>query len=88
MTQASDVHRELAKIEDTLAWAIRHHEKTNEANAALHLNEKVFPSPLTIALGNARTSVELVRVMLPDMCACEFADAVKATINHPEESTP
>ncbi len=56
--QHEDLIRELTKILDTLAWAEKHLAFQNEANAALHLNERVFYSPLTTQVHNAYESVE------------------------------
>ena len=70
MTTRADVLRELDKVADTLDAAVLHHTKFNEANAALHMNDKVFYSPLTGALVAARESLDLLRahvvVLFPD----------------------
>lgn len=50
--------RELRKAIDTLVWAEKYLTSENEANAALHTNEKVFYSPLTTQVHNARESLE------------------------------
>jgi len=34
--------------------ALKHHELSNESNAALHASNKVMYSPLTVKLQNAR----------------------------------
>ena len=57
----TDMARELEKVDDALGWAIRHHTKDNEANAALHTNQKVYYSPLTTMLIEARGALEHVR---------------------------
>jgi len=56
-----DMLRELDKIGDALHWAVKHHMRDNESNAALHCNEKVFYSPLTGRLVDAEDSVQLLR---------------------------
>lgn len=43
----SDLVRELTKTADTLSWAEKYLTRENEANAALHMNDRVFYSPLT-----------------------------------------
>lgn len=57
----ADALRELAKIEAALAAAETHLTKQNEANAALHMSERVLYSPLTVAVINARESAKKVR---------------------------
>jgi hypothetical protein len=59
-----DAIRELAKIELALGAAELHLVRHNETNAALHMSETVLHSPLTIAVINARASVEKLRVHL------------------------
>lgn len=56
-----DILRELSKIEAALAAAEEHLTKQNEANAALHMSERVLYSPLTVAVVNARESAKRVR---------------------------
>jgi hypothetical protein len=53
-----DQLRELAKIQDSLTWAINYHTKLNESNAALHKSDRVLYSPLTVSLINAKESVD------------------------------
>lgn len=55
-----DLIRELEKAREALHWAEKHLCATNEANAALHCNERVFYSPLTTQVHNARESLERV----------------------------
>lgn len=55
-----DAQRELDKIADTLAWAEQHLSRNNEANAALHCNDRVMYSPLTSRVVEARRSVEML----------------------------
>ena len=64
-----DCVRELEKVYESLVWAERHLTAKNEANAALHCNEKVFYSPLTTQVHNARESVER---LLAEFAATEF----------------
>ncbi|MFC4334065.1 hypothetical protein [Salininema proteolyticum] len=61
---SADVLRELAKVEAALAAAEEHLTKQNEANAALHLSERVLYSPLTVAVVNARESATKIRTHL------------------------
>ena len=56
-----DALRELSKIEAALAAAEEHLTKQNEANAALHMSDRVLYSPLTVAVVNARESAKRVR---------------------------
>jgi hypothetical protein len=53
-----DLIRELRKAVDTLTWAEKYLTSENEANAALHMNTKVFYSPLTTQIHHARGSLE------------------------------
>lgn len=55
-----DFLRELAKALEALTWAEKYLTLENEANAALHLNPRVFYSPLTTQVHNARESLERV----------------------------
>jgi nucleoside diphosphate kinase len=59
-----DALRELAKVEATLEAAEAHLTKQNEANAALHMSERVLYSPLTVAVINARESAKKIREAL------------------------
>ena len=56
-----DLNRELDKIDNALAHAETYLAKNNEANASLHLSDRVLYSPLTTAVINARTSVTRIR---------------------------
>lgn len=56
----SDRARELTKVETALDKAIEHHTKANEANAALHLADRVLYSPLTVHLIEARESLRKI----------------------------
>lgn len=60
----TDALRELSKIGEALKNAEEHLTKQNEANAALHMSERVLYSPLTVAVINARESVKRVREAL------------------------
>lgn len=51
--------RHLEKAENALAYTEKHLTLTNEANAALHLSDKVFYSPLTSAVHDALDGVRL-----------------------------
>jgi hypothetical protein len=62
----SDLIRELSKIEEALRWAEKHLCLTNEANAALHCNERVFYSPLTTQVHEARESASRILVELTE----------------------
>jgi hypothetical protein len=55
-----DVARELNKIEEALRWAEEHFIKQSEANAALHMNNRVLYSPIAVAVTNARESLRKV----------------------------
>ncbi len=55
-----DLIRELDKATEALSWAEKHLTRENEANAALHCNERVFYSPLTTQVHNALESLERV----------------------------
>lgn len=48
---SQDLIRELQKIEAVLFKVEEYHSKTNEANSALHMSDKVLYSPLTSAVG-------------------------------------
>lgn len=56
----ADLIRELAKIDNTLDWTEKHLTLTNESYAALHVNEKVFYSPLTTQVHEASLSLKRV----------------------------
>ena len=55
--ERSDLLRELTKIQDTLTWTEKYLTRENEANAALHMNERVFYSPLTTQVHEAALSL-------------------------------
>lgn len=57
----ADLAREITKIEDTLRWAVEHHTKRSEADAALHLSGKVLYSPLVSSLIEAQRAMEKIR---------------------------
>lgn len=65
----SDLLRELAKVSDTLQWAEKYLTRENEANAALHMNERVFYSPLTSQVHEATLSVDRVIADLQEEAA-------------------
>jgi len=60
----TDVLRELAKVEGALAAVEQHLTKQNEANAALHMSDRVLYSPLTVAVVNACESAKKIRTYL------------------------
>lgn len=62
----ADHLRHLAKAEQALNWTEKHLTLTNEANAALHLSDKVFYSPLTSAVHDALEGVRLALKGLED----------------------
>lgn len=55
--ETMNLKRELDKIELALKHAVEYHKKVNEANAILHLSERVMYSPMTTELFNAHLSV-------------------------------
>lgn len=58
--ERSDLVRELSKIMDTITWAEKYLTRENEANAALHMNERVFYSPLTTQIHESGLSLTRV----------------------------
>lgn len=66
--ERSDLLRELTKAQEALSWTERYLTRENEANAALHLNERVFYSPLTTQVHEA---VESLTRVLTDLQECE-----------------
>lgn len=50
---ADDAARELDKAADALDAAAKHLRARNQSDAALHMAERVRPSPLTVAVENA-----------------------------------
>lgn len=67
--------RELAKAENVLGQVERYLTAHNESMAALHLSERVVPSPLTASVINAR--MDLQRAL---------GRASEGTSNNPDES--
>lgn len=65
MTNA-DIRRELTKVQHALTYTERHLTLTNEANAALHMNDKVFYSPLTGAVHEASESIARILAALSE----------------------
>jgi hypothetical protein len=61
-----DVSRELDKIEYCLDWVEKYLDHYNSANAALHMNTTVLPSPLAIAVKGAFQAVDNVRAHLAE----------------------
>ena len=59
-----DALRELDKIGLALERAERYFSLQNQANAELHMSDKVLYSPLTMTVTHALTSVEMLRAML------------------------
>jgi hypothetical protein len=53
----NDLLRELIKAQEALTWTEKYLTRENEANAALHLNERVFYSPLTTQVHDAVASL-------------------------------
>jgi hypothetical protein len=66
-----DLIRELEKAREALQWTEKHLVAVNQANAALHINETVWHSPLTTQVHNARESMERV---LADLKASKVDD--------------
>jgi hypothetical protein len=64
---SDDARRELDKISRALEGAERYLILHNQTNAALHMNETVLHSPLTLAVINARQSAERLRTHLESM---------------------
>lgn len=58
--ERSDLLRELTKAQEALSWTEKYLTRENEANAALHLNERVFYSPLTTQVHEAAESLARV----------------------------
>ena len=58
-TLLTNLKRHLVKAEHALGMTERHLTLTNEANAALHLSDKVFYSPLTSLVHDALEGVRL-----------------------------
>ncbi len=59
-----DLIRHLEKCEHALEWTENYLARTNEANAALHLADRVFFSPLTSEVHGA---LEGIRIALADI---------------------
>jgi hypothetical protein len=64
-----DALREVDKVLAALQRAGDHLSKQNEANAALHLADKVLYSPLTVAVLNAADSAAKLRDHLAEQAA-------------------
>lgn len=64
--ERSDLLRELAKAQEALTWTEKYLTRENEANAALHLNERIFYSPLTSQVHDAAESLGRVIVDLSE----------------------
>lgn len=61
-----DLARELGKAIEALTWAEKYLTRENESNAALHCNDRVFYSPLTTQVHEARESLERVLVQVEE----------------------
>ena len=79
MPDLSNLKRHLDKAEQALDWTERHLTLTNEANAALHLSEKVFYSPLTSLVHDA---LEGCRLALREFDPEDAGDAPATTRLH------
>jgi len=64
--ESSDVIRELQKVSDVLDSVVDYLETQNEANAKLHMSDKVMYSPLTSAAGIANRTLSDLIVRLYD----------------------
>lgn len=64
--ESSDVIRELQKVSDVLDSVVDYLETQNEANAKLHMSDKVMYSPLTSAAGIANCTLSDLIVRLYD----------------------
>lgn len=62
----SDLLRELTKAKEAMVWTEKYLTRRNEADAALHLNERVFYSPLTTQVHEASESLGRVIVDLSE----------------------
>jgi hypothetical protein len=73
-----DLIRELEKIFHTLDSIVDYLETQNEANAKLHMSDKVMYSPLTSAAGLANTNLSNLIMRLYDDYEKETEDGSKA----------
>ncbi|WMI33404.1 hypothetical protein SEA_KENREY_6 [Streptomyces phage Kenrey] len=64
--EKADLIRELQKIFDVLDNVVDYLETQNEANAKLHMSDKVMYSPLTSAAGLANTNLSNLIMRLYD----------------------
>lgn len=64
--EASDLIRELEKIADTLDSVTEYLQTQSEANAALHMSNRVMYPPLTSAAGLANKALSDLIVRLYD----------------------
>lgn len=70
-----NVIRELEKIFDVLDSVVDYLETQNEANAKLHMYDKVMYSPLTSAAGLANTNLSNLIMRLADEYQKEINDS-------------
>lgn len=64
--EKADLIRELEEIQETLEDMTTYLEMTSEANAKLHMSDKVMYSPLTSAAGLANTNLSNLIMRLYD----------------------
>lgn len=76
--RTDDLTRELAKVLEALRWTEKHLMATNEGNAALHCNPKVFYSPLTTQVHEAVLSLERVTADLGSEDTLQVASHLEA----------
>jgi hypothetical protein len=72
--EKADLIRELEKIFHTLDSVVDYLETQNEANAKLHMSDKVMYSPLTAAAGLANRNLSSLMVRLYDEYEKEIND--------------
>ena len=72
-----DLIRELEKIFHTLDSVVDYLETQNEANAKLHMSDKVMYSPLTSAAGLANKNLSALIMRLYDEYEKEIEDGSK-----------
>ncbi|QNN99111.1 hypothetical protein SEA_FAUST_5 [Streptomyces phage Faust] len=75
--QNPDLIRELEKIFHTLDSVVDYLETQNEANAKLHMSDKVMYSPLTSAAGLANKNLSALIMRLYDEYEKELEDGSK-----------
>ncbi|QIQ62893.1 hypothetical protein SEA_MOAB_5 [Streptomyces phage Moab] len=75
--EKADLIRELQKIFDVLDNVVDYLETQNEANAKLHMSDKVMYSPLTSAAGLANTNLSNLIMRLYDEYEKELEDGSK-----------